>query len=168
MLFDISDILSMTIEEALDFFSQDNQAITTKIVHKLQSLIKVGLGYLRLGQSSITISGGEAQRIKLAYYLTKGNNEKPTIFIFDEPSTGLHFHDINKLNIALNELVNVGHTVVVIEHHSDIIKIADWVIELGPEGGKKGGDIIFVGTPEEMAKDVSTQTGMYIKDKINS
>ncbi|MFA7133176.1 MAG: excinuclease ABC subunit A, partial [Bacteroidales bacterium] len=164
----ISDILSMTIEEALDFFSQDNQAITTKIVHKLQSLIKVGLGYLRLGQSSITISGGEAQRIKLAYYLTKGNNEKPTIFIFDEPSTGLHFHDINKLNIALNELVNVGHTVVVIEHHSDIIKIADWVIELGPEGGKKGGNIIFVGTPEEMAKDVSTQTGMYIKDKINS
>ena len=164
----ISDILSMTIEEALDFFSQDNQAITTKIVHKLQSLIKVGLGYLRLGQSSITISGGEAQRIKLAYYLTKGNNEKPTIFIFDEPSTGLHFHDINKLNIALNELVNVGHTVVVIEHHSDIIKIADWVIELGPEGGKKGGNIIFVGTPEEMAKDVSTQTGMYIKDKINN
>lgn len=164
----IADILSMTIEEALEFFSQDSQTLTTKIVHKLQSLIKVGLGYLRLGQSSITISGGEAQRIKLAYYLTKGNNEKPTIFIFDEPSTGLHFHDINKLNIALNELVNVGHTVVVIEHHADIIKIADWVIELGPEGGKRGGNISFVGTPEEMAKDVSTQTGKYIKDKMNN
>lgn len=162
----IADILSMTIQEALDFFSQDNQAITTKIIQKLQSLIKVGLGYLRLGQGSITISGGEAQRIKLAYYLTKGNNEKPTIFIFDEPSTGLHFHDINKLNIALDELVNIGHTVVVIEHHADIIKIADWVIELGPGGGKRGGNISFVGTPEEMAKDDSTQTGKYIKDKL--
>jgi excinuclease ABC subunit A len=162
----IADILDLTIEEALEFFSQDSQITTVKISQKLQSLIKVGLGYLKLGQSSTTISGGEAQRIKLAYYLTKGNNEKPTIFIFDEPSTGLHFHDINKLNIALEELVNIGHTVIVIEHHADIIKIADWVIEVGPEGGNKGGEITFAGTPEELAKAESSQTGKYIKTKV--
>ncbi len=162
----IADILALTIEEALEFFSKDDQVTTIKIVQKLQSLIKVGLGYLQLGQSSTTISGGEAQRIKLAFYLTKGNNEKPTIFIFDEPSTGLHFHDINKLNIALQELVNIGHTVIVIEHHADIIKIADWVIELGPEGGNKGGEITFEGTPEELAKAENTQTGKYIRSKV--
>ncbi|MFA6200423.1 MAG: excinuclease ABC subunit UvrA [Bacteroidales bacterium] len=162
----VADILALTIEEALEFFSQDDQVTTIKIVQKLQSLIKVGLGYLQLGQSSTTISGGEAQRIKLAFYLTKGNNEKPTIFIFDEPSTGLHFHDINKLNIALQELVNIGHTVIVIEHHADIIKIADWVIELGPEGGNKGGEITFEGTPEELAKAENTQTGKYIRSKV--
>lgn len=162
----IADILDLTIEEALEFFSQDSQITTVKISQKLQSLIKVGLGYLKLGQSSTTISGGEAQRIKLAYYLTKGNNEKPTIFIFDEPSTGLHFHDINKLNIALEELVNIGHTVIVIEHHADIIKIADWVIEVGPEGGNKGGEITFAGTPEELAKAEFSQTGKYIKTKV--
>lgn len=162
----IADILDLTIEEALEFFSQDSQITTVKISQKLQSLIKVGLGYLKLGQSSTTISGGEAQRIKLAYYLTKGNNEKPTIFIFDEPSTGLHFHDINKLNIALEELVNIGHTVIVIEHHADIIKIADWVIEVGPEGGNKGGEITFAGTPEELARAEFSQTGKYIKPKL--
>lgn len=162
----IADVLDLTIEEAYEFFSQDSQITTVKISQKLQSLIKVGLGYLKLGQSSTTISGGEAQRIKLAFYLTKGNNEKPTIFIFDEPSTGLHFHDINKLNIALQELVNIGHTVVVIEHHADIIKIADWVIEVGLEGGNKGGEITFTGTPEELAKAESSQTGKYIKEKV--
>lgn len=164
----ISDILSMTIQEAVEFFSEDNQPLTTRIAMKLESLIKVGLGYLELGQSSISISGGEAQRVKLAYYLTKGNNENSTIFIFDEPSTGLHFHDINKLNIALQELVNIGHTVIVIEHHADIIKIADWIIELGPYGGKNGGDIIFYGTPQEMVKSDKSQTGKYIKDKLLS
>ena len=162
----ISDILTMTIEEAVEFFSEDNQPLTTRIVQKLESLIKVGLGYLELGQSSISISGGEAQRVKLAYYLTKGNNENSTIFIFDEPSTGLHFHDINKLNIALQELVNIGHTVIVIEHHADIIKVADWIIELGPQGGKNGGNIIFFGTPEEMVKAKDSQTGKYIKGKL--
>lgn len=162
----VSDILSMTIQEAVEFFSEDNQPLTTRIVQKLESLIKVGLGYLQLGQSSISISGGEAQRVKLAYYLTKGNNENATIFIFDEPSTGLHFHDINKLNIALQELVNIGHTVIVIEHHADIIKIADWIIELGPQGGKNGGNIVFFGTPEEMVNAENTQTGKYIKGKL--
>ena len=165
----IADILSLTIEQAVEFFSEDKEnLIAAKITSKLQPLIKVGLGYLQLGQSSTTISGGEAQRIKLAYYLTKGVNDKPTIFIFDEPSTGLHFHDINKLNIALEELVNFGHTVIVIEHHADIIKVADWVIELGKEGGNNGGEITFAGTPEELARDNSTQTGKYIKDKLDN
>lgn len=165
----IADVLSLTIEQAVNFFSEDNDNPTAaRINAKLQPLIKVGLGYLQLGQSSTTISGGEAQRIKLAYYLTKGVNDKPTIFIFDEPSTGLHFHDINKLNIALDELVNIGHTVVVIEHHPDIIKVADWVIELGKEGGKNGGEITFAGIPEGLAKDNKTQTGKYIKDKLKN
>lgn len=164
----ISDILYMTVQEAVDFFSQDSQPLTTRVVQKLEALLKVGLGYLELGQSSISISGGEAQRVKLAYYLTKGNNENSTIFIFDEPSTGLHFHDINKLNIALQELVNIGHTVIVIEHHADIIKIADWVIELGPYGGKNGGNIIFHGTPQEMVNSDKSQTGKYVKDKLLS
>ncbi len=163
----IAEILSLTIEQAVEFFTQDKEnTLSSKIVSKLQPLIQVGLGYLQLGQNSTSISGGEAQRIKLAYYLIKGSNDKPTIFIFDEPSTGLHFHDINKLNIALQELVNIGHTVIIIEHHADIIKIADWVIELGKGGGKNGGEITFKGTPEELLKDNTTQTGRYIADKL--
>jgi excinuclease ABC subunit A len=163
----IAEILSLTIEQAVEFFAQDKEnTLSSKIVSKLQPLIQVGLGYLQLGQNSTSISGGEAQRIKLAYYLIKGSNDKPTIFIFDEPSTGLHFHDINKLNIALQELVNIGHTVIIIEHHADIIKIADWVIELGKGGGKNGGEITFKGTPEELVKDNTTQTGRYIADKL--
>lgn len=162
----IADVLAMTVEQATDFFKDDTDSIAQRIANKLQSLIKVGVGYLRLGQSSATISGGEAQRIKLAYYLMKGSGDKKTLFIFDEPSTGLHFYDIEKLNIALQELVNIGHSVVVIEHHPDIIKVADWVIEMGPEGGQDGGQITFEGTPEELAKDKNTQTGKYIKDKL--
>lgn len=162
----IDDILNMTIEDTVDFFSKDSNQLSQKIANRLQSLIKVGLGYLKLGQSSITLSGGESQRVKLAYFLSKGSNEKPTLFIFDEPSTGLHFHDIQKLNIAIQELVNIGHSVVVIEHHPDIIKIADWVIELGPNGGDKGGKICFEGTPLEMTKAKKTQTGKYLKDKF--
>lgn len=161
----IADVLDMTIEEAYDFFSQDDSNLCRRISQKIYSLIKVGLGYLKLGQSSATLSGGEAQRVKLAYFLSKGSNEKKTIFIFDEPSTGLHFYDILKLNECFDELVNLGHTVVVIEHNLDIIKTADWLIELGPGGGKKGGNIIFEGKPKSLLKE-DTPTSKYLKDKF--
>ncbi len=161
----IAEVLDMTIEEAYDFFSQDDSNLCRRISQKIYSLIKVGLGYLKLGQSSATLSGGEAQRVKLAYFLSKGSNEKKTIFIFDEPSTGLHFYDILKLNECFDELVNLGHTVVVIEHNLDIIKTADWLIELGPGGGKKGGNIIFEGKPKSLLKE-DTPTSKYLKDKF--
>jgi excinuclease ABC subunit A len=161
----IAEILDMTIEEAYDFFSQDDSNLCRRISQKIYSLIKVGLGYLKLGQSSITLSGGEAQRIKLAYFLSKGSNEKKTIFIFDEPSTGLHFYDILKLNQCFDELVNLGHTIVIIEHNLDIIKTADWIIELGPGGGKKGGNIIFEGTPKSLLQE-DTPTSKYLKEKF--
>lgn len=161
----IAEILDMTIEEAYDFFSQDDSNLCRRISQKIYSLIKVGLGYLKLGQSSITLSGGEAQRIKLAYFLSKGSNEKKTIFIFDEPSTGLHFYDILKLNQCFDELVNLGHTIVIIEHNLDIIKTADWIIELGPGGGKKGGNIIFEGIPKSLLQE-DTPTSKYLKEKF--
>jgi excinuclease ABC subunit A len=133
---------------------------------KLQPLQDVGLGYLKLGQSSSTLSGGEAQRIKLASFLTKGGSEKPTLFIFDEPTTGLHFHDINKLLDAFNALIENGHTIIVIEHNPDVIKTADWIIDLGPEGGDKGGNIVFEGTPEQLLKAKGSYTGQFIAQKI--
>lgn len=161
----ISDVLDMTIDEAYEFFSEDNNNLCRRIAQKINSLIEVGLGYLKLGQSSTTLSGGEAQRIKLAYFLSKGSNEKKTVFIFDEPSTGLHFYDILKLNKCFDKLVELGHTVVIIEHNLDIIKTADWLIELGPEGGKKGGNIIFEGQPKSILKE-DTPTSKYLKDKF--
>ena len=161
----IAEVLDMTIEEAYDFFSQDDSNLCRRISQKIYSLIKVGLGYLKLGQSSATLSGGEAQRVKLAYFLSKGSNEKKTIFIFDEPSTGLHFYDILKLNECFDELVNLGHTVVVIEHNLEIIKTADWMIELGQKRKKKGGNIIFEGTPKSLLKE-DTPTSKYLKDKF--
>ena len=161
----ISDILEMTIEEAFEFFSEDSNNLCRRITQKINSLIEVGLGYLKLGQSSTTLSGGEAQRIKLAYFLSKGSNEKKTVFIFDEPSTGLHFYDILKLNKCFDKLVELGHTVVIIEHNLDIIKTADWLIELGPGGGKKGGNIIFEGQPKSILKE-DTPTSKYLKDKF--
>ena len=161
----IFDVLDMTIDEAYGFFSEDGNNLCKRISQKIYSLIKVGLGYLKLGQSSATLSGGEAQRIKLAYFLSKGNTEKKTVFIFDEPSTGLHFYDILKLNQSFDELVNLGHSVVIIEHNLDIIKTADWLIELGPEGGKKGGNIIFEGKPQSLIKE-DTPTSKYLKDKF--
>lgn len=161
----IAEVLDMTIEEAYDFFSQDDSNLCRRISQKIYSLIKVGLGYLKLGQSSITLSGGEAQRVKLAYFLSKGSNEKKTVFIFDEPSTGLHFYDILKLNQCFDELVNLGHTIVIIEHNLDIIKTADWIIELGPGGGKKGGNIIFEGTPKSLLQ-ADTPTSKYLKEKF--
>jgi excinuclease ABC subunit A len=126
----------------------------------------VGLGYLKLGQSSSTLSGGEAQRVKLASFLTKGSSEQPTMFIFDEPTTGLHFHDINKLLDSFYALIEHGHSIIVIEHNPDVIKSADWVIDLGPEGGDKGGEIVVCGTPEQVAEHPSSHTGRYLKQVL--
>lgn len=164
----VHDILSMTIEESLDFFSswESAKSIETKIIQKLQPLKDVGLGYVQLGQSSSTLSGGEAQRIKLASFLIRGNSEKKTLFIFDEPTTGLHFHDIKKLLYAFNALIEQGHSLVVIEHNQEVIKSADWIIDLGPEGGKNGGNIIFEGTPEDIILCKESYTGQYLKNKM--
>ena len=164
----IADVLAMTVEEAMEFFGKDANPLCKHITQKLQALKKVGLDYLQLGQSSITLSGGEAQRIKLAYFLSKGDTEKKTLFIFDEPSTGLHFHDIVKLNKCFEELVNLGHSVLIIEHHIDIIKIADWLIELGPGGGKNGGTITFEGTPEDLVTKTDSLTAQYLKPKLQA
>jgi excinuclease ABC subunit A len=164
----IVDILDMTIEEAIDFFSQEEKSSATekRIIAKLKPLKDVGLGYLRMGQSSSTLSGGEAQRIKLAFFLSKGTNEKSTLFIFDEPTTGLHFHDIHKLLISFDSLINNGHSVVVVEHNQEVIKSADWVIDLGKEGGDLGGYLVFAGTPEELVKQEDSYTGMFLRNKL--
>jgi excinuclease ABC subunit A len=160
---DISEILNLTVDEALVFFKKNEQE---KIVKKIQPLQDVGLGYVKLGQSSSTLSGGEAQRIKLASFLGKGENSEKIIFIFDEPTTGLHFHDINKLLTSFNELIKKGHSVICIEHNLDVIKCADWIIDLGPEGGDKGGKIVFEGTPEKMIKSKKSVTAKYLKNKL--
>ncbi|MGN0032860.1 MAG: excinuclease ABC subunit UvrA [Candidatus Limimorpha sp.] len=164
----IFDVLDMSIDEAIAFFSQknDHQNITDRIRLKLQPLQDVGLGYLKMGQPSSTLSGGESQRIKLASFLINGSNEKPTLFIFDEPTTGLHFHDVNKLVSAFDALINNGHTLVVIEHDPDIIKTADWIIDLGPEGGDKGGHLVFEGTPEDLAKCPDSFTAPVVAKKL--
>jgi excinuclease ABC subunit A len=154
----VADILDLTIDEAVEFFKNE-----PKILNKLQPLVDVGLGYVHLGQSSNTLSGGEAQRIKLASFLIKGNNANKTFFIFDEPTTGLHFHDIKKLLIALNTLIEQGNTILVIEHNMDMIKSADWVIDIGPEGGDKGGDLVFEGTPEDLCHAKSSYTAKFLK-----
>ncbi|WP_025743814.1 excinuclease ABC subunit UvrA [Aquimarina pacifica] len=159
----IHDILAMTIDNAIDFFSSHNQ---TKIHKKLKPLQDVGLGYVQLGQSSSTLSGGEAQRIKLASFLVKGNTKDKALFIFDEPTTGLHFHDIQKLLASFNELIDKGHSILVIEHNLDLVKCADHIIDLGLEGGKNGGNIIAEGTPEEVAKIKKSYTGQYLKEKL--
>ena len=151
----IADILDMTVEQAIDFFntsSDRNSPTVQRIVNRLRPLQEVGLGYLKLGQPSNTLSGGEAQRVKLAYFLIKGSVEKPTLFIFDEPTTGLHFHDVSKLLGSFDALINNGHTVLVVEHNLDVIKSADWIIDLGPEGGQEGGYVVFEGTPEDLLK----------------
>ncbi len=159
----IHDILTMTIDNAIDFFTEHNQ---TKIQRKLQPLQDVGLGYVQLGQSSSTLSGGEAQRIKLASFLIKGSTKDKALFIFDEPTTGLHFHDIKKLLKSFNELIAKGHSILVIEHNLDLVKCADHIIDLGPKGGKNGGTIIAVGTPEELVKVKKSYTGQYLKEKL--
>ena len=159
----IHDVLQMTVEDAIHFFSTNGE---TKITNKLQPLQDVGLGYVQLGQSSSTLSGGEAQRIKLASFLIKGTTKEKTLFIFDEPTTGLHFHDINKLLKSFYALLDKGHTVIVVEHNMDLIKCADHVIDLGIDGGEKGGELIAQGTPEEVAKDKKSYTAAYLSEKI--
>ena len=154
----VADILDLTIEQAVDFFAKE-----PKILQKLNPLVDVGLGYVHLGQSSNTLSGGEAQRIKLASFLIKGNNAQKTMFIFDEPTTGLHFHDIKKLLKALNTLIEQGNTILVIEHNMDMIKCADWVIDIGPEGGDKGGHVVFEGKPEDLQNAKGSYTGQFLK-----
>jgi excinuclease ABC subunit A len=162
----ISDILNMDIQTALEFFKASNDRLAEKIVTKIQPLEDVGLGYLQLGQSSSTLSGGEAQRIKLASFLSKGESSNSTLFIFDEPTTGLHFYDIEKLLIAFQRLIDQGNSIFVIEHNGDVIKCADWVIDLGPEGGNKGGNIVFEGTPEELVKCETSYTGRFLAKKL--
>lgn len=160
----IHDILTMTIDDAIAFFTQHKQ---NKIIQKLQPLQDVGLGYVQLGQSSSTLSGGEAQRIKLASFLVKGATKEKALFVFDEPTTGLHFHDIKKLLASFNALIEKGHSILVIEHNLDLIKCADWIIDLGPEGGENGGKVLAVGTPEEVVKNKNSVTAKYLKDKLN-
>ena len=157
----IFDILELSIDEALEFFSEQND-----IIQKLAPLRNVGLGYVKLGQSSSTLSGGEAQRVKLASFLTRGNATQPLLFIFDEPTTGLHFHDINKLMSSFYQLIDAGHTVVVIEHNMDVIKCADWIIDLGPDGGDEGGHLVYQGTPEGLLKVAESHTAHYLKEKL--
>jgi excinuclease ABC subunit A len=153
----------MTIYEAVKFFSGHKQS---KITQKLQPLQDVGLGYVQLGQSSSTLSGGEAQRIKLASFLVKGATKDKALFIFDEPTTGLHFHDINKLLAAFDALLDKGHSIIVIEHNLDLIKCADHIIDLGPDGGENGGHLLAAGTPEEIARNPASVTGKYLKEKL--
>ncbi|WP_035670916.1 excinuclease ABC subunit UvrA [Flavobacterium sp. 83] len=159
----INDILTMTIDDAIAFFIANKQA---KITQKLQPLQDVGLGYVQLGQSSSTLSGGEAQRIKLASFLVKGATKDKALFVFDEPTTGLHFHDIKKLMTSFDALIEKGHSIIVIEHNLDLIKCADWIIDLGPEGGENGGQLLAVGTPEEIVKLKKSITGIYLKEKL--
>lgn len=159
----IHDILSLTVDEAVTFFSSVNQE---KIVQKIQPLQDVGLGYVALGQSSSTLSGGEAQRVKLATFLGKGAVKERALFIFDEPTTGLHFHDIQKLLKSFQALIEKGHSIIVIEHNLDMVKCADYVIDIGPDGGKNGGTVVATGTPEEVAKNKNSVTGFYLKDKL--
>ena len=158
----IYDILEMTVNQAIEFFTEHKQA---KIVKRLRPLQEVGLGYVKLGQSSSTLSGGENQRVKLAYFLSQEKNE-PTIFVFDEPTTGLHFHDIKKLLEAFDSLISRGHTIVIIEHNLDVVKCADYVIDLGPEGGDRGGNLVVAGTPEEVAACATSYTGQFLKEKL--
>lgn len=158
----IYDVLNMTINQAIEFFTEHGQ---TKIAKKMQSLQDVGLGYIKLGQSSSTLSGGENQRVKLAYYLGQEKVD-PTLFIFDEPTTGLHFHDIKRLLQAFNALIQRGHTLIIIEHNMDVIKCADYIIDLGPEGGDKGGNLVVCGNPHEVATCAESYTGQFLKEKL--
>ena len=158
----IYDVLEMTVNQAIEFFTEHGQK---KIVKKLTPLQDVGLGYIKLGQSSSTLSGGENQRVKLAYYLSQEKAD-PTLFIFDEPTTGLHFHDIRKLLDAFDALIRRGHTIIIIEHNMDMIKCADHIIDLGPEGGDKGGYIVATGTPEEIAACKNSYTGQFLQEKL--
>jgi len=163
----IYNILEMTVNEAIEFFAESTDSTERKIVSKLSPLAEVGLGYIKLGQSSSTLSGGESQRVKLASFLSKETSKQSTLFIFDEPTTGLHFHDIKKLLDAFNALISRGNSILIIEHNMEIIKSADWIIDLGPEGGKYGGNIVFEGIPENIIKEKKSYTGKYLKEKLS-
>ena len=163
----IYDVLEMTVDEAIEFFGVKDGGTEKRIISKLIPLQNVGLGYIKLGQSSSTLSGGESQRIKLAYFLSKEHSTENMIFIFDEPTTGLHFHDIRKLLDAFNALISRGHTIIIVEHNLDIIKSADWVIDLGPEGGEKGGNIVFEGTPDQLINFSGSYTAQFLKNKLD-
>ena len=162
----IADLLELTLQEALDFFAADPDKLAQRVAEKIQPLVDVGLGYLTVGQSSSTMSGGEAQRIKLASFLGKGNQQTPTLFIFDEPTTGLHFYDIEKLLIAFNALLDKGHSLVVIEHNMEVIKCADHLIDLGPDGGENGGYLLFAGHPKEFIKLKDNTTAQFLSEKL--
>jgi excinuclease ABC subunit A len=166
----ITDILEMTVDDSIDFFashSKGKYAANIRAVNeKLQPLQDIGLGYLKLGQPTSTFSGGEIQRLKLATFLVRGTSERPLLFVFDEPSTGLHYYDIQKLHIAFERLIEAGHSVIVIEHNMELIKCADWIIDLGPGGGKYGGKIMFEGTPEEMLNCKTSHTAEFLRKKI--
>ena len=166
----ISDILNFTVNQAIEFFSvtKEGGVIPKRIIDKILPLRDVGLGYLHLGQPSNTLSGGEAQRVKLAFFLSKGTSESPTLFVFDEPTTGLHVHDIGKLLVSLNSLIEIGHSVIVIEHNTEVIKSADWIIDLGPDGGDNGGNIVFEGLPEDIVNCKESFTGKYLINKVNN
>lgn len=162
----IYDFLEMTVNQAIEFLSETNGSQEKKIIKRLRPLQEVGLGYIKLGQSSSTLSGGENQRVKLAYYLSLDKTDH-TLFIFDEPTTGLHFHDISTLLKSLNKLIDKGHSVIIIEHNMDVIKSADWIIDIGPEGGDEGGYIVAEGTPEKIAECENSYTGKFLKQKLN-
>ena len=159
----INEVLDMTVSEAIEFFGSHKQKT---IVARLKPLEEVGLGYIKLGQNSSTLSGGENQRVKLAYFIAQEQPE-PTLFIFDEPTTGLHFHDIKRLLGAFDALIERGHSIIVIEHNMDIIKCADYIIDLGPDGGDKGGNLVCAGTPETVAQCAASVTGKYLKEVLN-
>lgn len=161
----IYDFLEMTVDEAIEFLNEDKSTSAQRIVKRLQPLHDVGLGYIKLGQSSSTLSGGENQRVKLAYYISQ-DKQPHTMFIFDEPTTGLHFHDIETLMKSLRRLIDAGHTVIIIEHNMDVIKCADWVIDIGPEGGDAGGNVVAEGTPEDIARTPESYTGKYLRPKL--
>ena len=161
----IYDFLEMTIDQAIEFLSQTPGTIEKRIIKRLQPLHDVGLGYIKLGQSSSTLSGGENQRVKLAYFIAQDSIDH-TLFIFDEPTTGLHFHDIATLLKSLNALIDKGHTVIIIEHNMDMIKSADWIIDIGPEGGEMGGRVVAEGTPEQIADSKTSYTAKYLKPKL--
>ena len=160
----IDDILNMSVDEAIEFFGSGKEELAQSIARKLKPLVDVGLGYIKLGQSSSTLSGGESQRIKLAYFLalSESKSSQKIMFIFDEPTTGLHFYDVEKLLKAFDSLLAKGHSLVVVEHNLDVIRSADWVIDLGPDAGDRGGEIVFEGTPEDLVRHGGTFTAKYL------
>jgi excinuclease ABC subunit A len=167
----IDDILNLSVGEAIEFFAAQTDSLARRIAERLQPLVDVGLSYIKLGQSSSTLSGGESQRIKLAYFLSmnetvsKGKQQK-ILFIFDEPTTGLHFYDVEKLLKSFDALLAKGHSIVVVEHNMDVIRSADWIIDLGPEAGDQGGNLVFAGTPEKLVSCKESHTAFYLmKDR---